>query len=95
LPVLEQWCDLFYPADITADILIDFRDDPGLKLKFKEVHNQYRKQILQDKLINPEFAFIIRADLGLHYLLRELGAKVNISEIFRRVASAPSVNQPG
>jgi NADPH-dependent 2,4-dienoyl-CoA reductase/sulfur reductase-like enzyme len=54
----------------------------------KEIRQQLRKRLLQDKLIDPEFVFVIRADLGLHHLLRELGAKINISEVWRRVADA-------
>jgi hypothetical protein len=51
---------------------------------------------LRNKLINPEFAFLIRANAGLGHLLHELGATVNISEVRRRVPAAPAAgpNQP-
>ncbi len=88
LPILEEWCDLFYPQDITADLVIDFRHERRLEPKMKEIHQRYRKRMLQDKLINPDFAFLMRADIGLRYLLCELGAKVNVSEISSRVAAA-------
>lgn len=90
LPVVEQWCDAFFPKDITADIVVDFRSDAKSETKLKKIRQQLRTQMLRDKLINPEFAFLLRADLGLHYLLRELGAKLNFSEIFRRVSAAPA-----
>ena len=95
LPITEKWCDAFYPQDVTADIVIDFRGDSKLDSKLREIRQQMRKRLLQDKLIDPEFAFVIRADLGLHYLLRELGAKVNISEVWRRVAAAAAGVGPG
>ncbi len=95
LPLLEQWCDILYPQDVTADLVIDFRGDPRLESKLKEIRQQHRKRVLQDKLINPEFAFLMRADLGLHYLLRELGATINISEVWRRVSTAPAVGRHG
>ena len=88
LPLVEQWCDAFYPEDVTADIVIDFRGDPKKDAKLNEIRQQMRKRTLQDKLINPEFAFLMRADFGFLYLLRQIGAKVNVSEICRRVAAA-------
>lgn len=91
LPLLEQWCDAFYPEDTTADLVVDFRREAKLWSKLREIRRQYQKRILQDKLINPEFAFLMRADLGLHYLLGELGATINLSEVFRRVAATPAV----
>jgi hypothetical protein len=44
-------------------------------------------RVLRDKLINPEYAFITRADIGLRYLLQEIGATINYSEIERRVSA--------
>jgi hypothetical protein len=38
--------------------------------------------------MNPEYAFLSRADVGLGFLLEQLGAVVNISEIARRVEAA-------
>jgi hypothetical protein len=40
---------------------------------------------VRDKLANPEFAFISRADLGLYSLLHQLRAHVNCKQIWRRV----------
>ncbi|MGP8235131.1 MAG: ABC1 kinase family protein [Limisphaerales bacterium] len=86
LPILDQWADLVYPQGSTADVIIDYR--AGLDAKFKELGAAHMKRVLQDKLINPEFAFLGRADMGLFYLLRQLRAKVNFSEVWRRVAAA-------
>lgn len=68
--------------------MVDFRGDPKKDAKLNEVRQQIRKRTLQDKLINPEYAFLMRADLGIHYLLRQIGAKVNVTEICRRVSAA-------
>jgi serine/threonine protein kinase len=86
LPIVEKWCDVFYPEDRNADIVVDFAKDPKLEAKFREVQREMINRTLRDKLINPEYAFITRADIGLRYLLREIGAKVNYSEIVRRVS---------
>ncbi len=91
LPILERWCDTFYPKDVTTDLVIDFRDEQRWGPKMKEIRQQYRKRLLQDKMINPDWAFHMRADLGIQYLLRELGAKVNLTEICNRVAAAPAI----
>ncbi len=85
LPILERWCDAFYPADPTADILIDFAKDPERSGKMKGIQREMMSRALRDKLINPEFAFLTRADMGFRYLLRETRAKINFSEIVRRV----------
>jgi predicted unusual protein kinase regulating ubiquinone biosynthesis (AarF/ABC1/UbiB family) len=93
LPILERLLDISRPKGSTADYVIDYRGDSRSKSELKELQKQYRLQMLQDKLINPEAAFLIRADMGLHHLLRELGAKVNVTEIIRRVSAAPPVGQ--
>jgi len=90
LPILERMLDVFRPKGRTADIVIGNRD-PKLLAKREEIHRQYRKQVLRDKLINPEFAFLMRSDMGLHHLLHELGAVVNLSEIFRCVSAARAI----
>jgi hypothetical protein len=91
LPILDQWADMIYPQGSTADVIIDYR--VGLGPKFKEITAAYSKRVLQDKLINPEFAFLIRADMGLFHLLRQLRAQVNFSEVWRQVEST-SVTEP-
>jgi hypothetical protein len=86
LPILDRWTDILYPRGSTADVIVDYRT--GLDDRFKEVAAAHWKRIWQDKLINPEFAFLVRADMGLFYLLRKLRAKVNFSEVWRRVESS-------
>lgn len=87
LPILERYLDVLLPKGRTGDIMIGNRD-PKLESKRKEIQREYLKQVLRDKLINPEFAFLGRSDMGLNHLLRELGAVVNFSEIVRRVSAA-------
>jgi predicted unusual protein kinase regulating ubiquinone biosynthesis (AarF/ABC1/UbiB family) len=86
LPILERILDVFHPKGRTADIVLGNRD-PKLEAKRKEIQRQYMKQVLRDKLINPEFVFLMRAEMGLHHFLHELGAVVNLSEVFRRVSA--------
>ena len=40
---------------------------------------------MREKLIFPEYALIGRAQMGLHHILYELGARVNAKEVWRRV----------
>jgi predicted unusual protein kinase regulating ubiquinone biosynthesis (AarF/ABC1/UbiB family) len=93
LPILERWMDVVYPPDAAEDLVIDFRSDPRMQPKLKEIRRQHQQLILQDKLINPEFAFVMRADMGLHHLLFTLGARINVSEVWRRVAAAPAASR--
>jgi hypothetical protein len=86
LPILERFLDVFHPKGRTTDLVLGNRD-PKLLAKRKEISRQYIKQVLRDKMINPEFAFLARSDMGLEHLLRELGAVVNLSEVFRRVSA--------
>lgn len=94
LPFLERWADVVYPQGSTADLIVDYSADSKLLAKLKQIGIDHWKRILQDKLINPEFAFLVRADQGLIYLLRELGATVNFSEVWRRVSAALPAGQP-
>jgi predicted unusual protein kinase regulating ubiquinone biosynthesis (AarF/ABC1/UbiB family) len=86
-PLLEKWCDAFYPKDMNADIVVEFGTDARMNSKLKEMHREMLNRVLRDKLINPEYAFITRADIGLRYLLQEIGATINYSEIERRVSA--------
>jgi predicted unusual protein kinase regulating ubiquinone biosynthesis (AarF/ABC1/UbiB family) len=90
LPLLEQWLDTYRPIGRTADIVIDFGNRSRLNPAAKEIKRQYQRQILQDKLIDPEYVFVVRADMGINHLLSELGATVNVSEIARRVSAMPA-----
>ena len=86
LPLLERWADLNFPQG-SADAIFDYRD-PKYLAELKEITGQYSKRVLQDKLINPEFAFVMRAEMGLEHLMHELGAKVNLGKIWRQVTGA-------
>jgi len=88
LPIFDKWCDEFYPKDPNEDIIIDFAKDPRWSGKMKEIQSELMKRTFRDKLINPEFAFVTRADIGLRYLLNQIQAKINFSEIIRRVTGS-------
>ena len=83
LPIFDKWCDELYGEDPKADILVDFANE--FSGKMKQIQRELMTRMLRDKLINPEFAFVTRADIGFRYLLREIRAKLNYSEIVRRV----------
>ena len=89
LPLLERMMDIMRPQGSKSDVVIDYRDAVGRKPELKEAVRQYTIQILRDKLINPEFAFIMRADMGLHHLLRELAVRVNLTEVWHGFGDPP------
>ena len=84
LPLLEEWLDYLRPNGSNTDIIIGDRD-PAVDTQWRDFRNRFRRQLVRDKLFNPEFTFIVRADMGIRHLLRETGARVNVSEIVRRV----------
>jgi hypothetical protein len=88
LPMLERLCDIFYPQGDSANAVVDFRDP-----KLHELGNQYGRCILREKLIVPEFALVGRAQMGLHHMLYELGARVNVKEVWLRVFAAGGVGE--
>ena len=88
LPFLEKWCDAFYPKDPNADIIIDFHREK-LNPTIRNINREIMSRTFRDKLINPEHAFLSRADIGLRYLLSEIRAKINVSEIIQRVSASP------
>ena len=81
LPVLERMVSLLYPEKNSE---VDFGKGDVLK-----VLGEAMKRAVQDKLSNPEFAFLTRADLGLYSLLNRLGAKVNVRAVWNKVAGPP------
>jgi hypothetical protein len=91
LPLLERVMDVLRPQGPDSDIIIDYREDAKRNAKLKELQRQYIAQLLRDKLVNPEVVFIFRADMGLHHLLRELRARVNFTEVWRRVSDSSAV----
>jgi predicted unusual protein kinase regulating ubiquinone biosynthesis (AarF/ABC1/UbiB family) len=75
---LENMADILFPR--TGDARVDFGKPAVLNLLGHALGKAVRH-----KLANPEFAFISRAELGLYALLHQLGARVNATEICRRV----------
>lgn len=87
LPLLEELHDAYRPQGSTGDYVIDFRYHQKKNSKAAEVRKRVTQRILRDKLINPDFIYIMRSDMGFWHLLGEIGATVNVSEICRRVAA--------
>jgi Predicted unusual protein kinase len=79
LPMLEEMADILHPEGDQS--VVDFGNAAMLKALSRAFG-----PILRDKLANPEFAFISRADLGLYSLLHQLRARVNCKEIWRQVS---------
>jgi predicted unusual protein kinase regulating ubiquinone biosynthesis (AarF/ABC1/UbiB family) len=79
LPTLEVMAGVLFPEkDATA--LVDFGKGDSLAML-----GQALKVALRDRLTNPEFAFVSRAELGLYSLLHRLDAKLNVREVWQRV----------
>ena len=87
LPLMEEYLGV-YRSEGSADYVIDPRNHPKANSKVREIQRRFSQLILRDKLINPDFAFIMRAEIGFWHLLGELGATVNVSQIWRRVSAA-------
>jgi hypothetical protein len=82
LPTLEVMANILYPVDGSSRHVVDFGKGEALRMLGGAL-----KQSLQDKVTNPEFAFISRAELGLYCLLQSLKAKVNCIAIWKKVES--------
>lgn len=87
LPLMEEYLDIYQPQG-SADYMIEPRTHRQ-DSKAREIERRIGRLILRDKLINPEFAYFKRADMGFWHLIREIGATVNVSEIWRRVSATP------
>lgn len=87
LPLFEEYLDV-YRSPGSGDYVIDARTRRQ-NTKAAEIQRRIGKVIFQGKLINPEFAFIWRADMGFWHLVDELGATVNVTEIWHRVSATP------
>ncbi len=86
LPLVEASADFLFPQGPAANPVVDFGDK-----KLYELLTSNGKKMLRHQLYNPEFAFISRVEMGLDHLLHELGAKVNVGAVWRRVSTAPVV----
>jgi len=80
LPTLEVMAGIWHPQGEGRDPGTDFGKGELLQLLGGAL-----KKSLQDKLANPEFAFISRAELGLYSLLHRLKAKLNCTAVWQRV----------
>jgi hypothetical protein len=78
--------DIYRPRESSGDLVIDFRDSHK-NPRAQELRRKIQRQTLRDKLINPDFVYLMRADMGLWHLLGEIDATVNVSELSRRVAA--------
>lgn len=83
LPLAENSADFLFPQGPSANPAVNFADPELLKLAANN-----SKRILSDKLMPAEYVFVSRAEAGLCHLLHELGARVNIESVWRRVTGA-------
>lgn len=81
IPTLEEMAAVLFPEG--NETTVNFGN-----AKMLELLGGAMGAVLRDKLSNPEFAFISRADLGLYSLLHQLRARVNCKETWRRVSAA-------
>jgi predicted unusual protein kinase regulating ubiquinone biosynthesis (AarF/ABC1/UbiB family) len=89
LPLLEELMDVYQAQGVNGDFVVDVQNHPKKNPKVKEIQRRFLQQTLQDKLINPDFVYIVRADMGFWHLVGEIGATVNVSEISRSVSATP------
>ncbi len=86
LPLSEEWADAVFPlGDSGRDMVVSYGHNSEWDARAEEIRRRHQRQILRDKLINPEFAFFARADMGFYHILSQLKATVNLTEIWRRV----------
>jgi len=78
LPLLDEMAEILHPE--RDDSVVNFGD-----AKMLEALGRAMGVTVRDKLANPEFAFISRADLGLYSLSHQLRAHVNCKQIWRSV----------
>jgi len=79
IPVMDKQADILFPRGVSP--VVDYSKPEGWAALRSST-----EIALRNKLIAPDFAFLTRADLGLYHLLHRLGARVNISEIWREAA---------
>ena len=85
LPILEKNADFLFPHGPSANPVVNFADPELLNIAADN-----SKRVFRDKLFPAEFVFSSRAEMGLAHLLHELGARVNIETVWRRVTGAGS-----
>jgi len=80
LTILERMAGILYPEEVTGNPVVDFGKGESL-----DMLGQALGQAVRNKVTNPDFAFISRADLGVYSLLHRLNAKVNVAATWRKV----------
>ena len=80
LTILERMAGILYPDGVDGNPVVDFGKGESL-----DMLGQALGQAVRNKVTNPDFAFISRADLGVYSLLHRLNAKVNVAATWRRV----------
>jgi predicted unusual protein kinase regulating ubiquinone biosynthesis (AarF/ABC1/UbiB family) len=78
LPMLEEMAEILHPMGEQS--VVNFGN-----AKMLQALGRAMGATLRDKLANPEFAFVSRADLGLYSLLHQLRARVNCKQIWRSI----------
>lgn len=76
-------CRIF-PRSGTAQATVDF----GSNAVFAGLA-RVAKEVLQSKLIRPEFVFVKRAELGLYNVLHQLGAQIRTHALVRGIEEMP------
>lgn len=77
---LDELVRFLFPDVKASGGVVNFGDSKFLKMLGRGLGTAVR-----DKLTNPEFAFLSRADIGLYNLLHHLGAKVNTREVWNQL----------
>ena len=77
LPTLEAFAGILYPLGNQKRGFVDFGDS-----KLLNTLGQTMMKAARDKLCNPEFAFISRADMGLYSLMHQLKSKVDVASVW-------------
>jgi predicted unusual protein kinase regulating ubiquinone biosynthesis (AarF/ABC1/UbiB family) len=80
LPMLEEMAEILHPE--RDQTVVNFGN-----AKMLEALGAGMGLVMRDKLVNPEFAFISRADLGLYSLLHQLRAHVNCKALWRKISA--------
>lgn len=80
LSTLECMADILFPRGQST--MVDFG-----KAEFLKSLGGALKKTVRDKLVNPEFAFVSRAEMGLCSLLHRLDARLSPTDVWHRVES--------
>ena len=69
-----------YPPLAATDTVVDF-GDPTLFADLARIS----KEVIQNKLVRPEFIFFKRAEFGLYNVLHQLGTRIRTSDLLGRI----------